>query len=181
MLTSAPTSSHKLAMSFMKLIRVANIEFAAYFIISADGMSVNITLKLFSKNGRYSLLIKSLAFSESIPTTTLSGLIKSLMAAPSFRNSGLLATSKSILAFRLSNSSLMAAFTFWAVPTGTVLLVTTKTYLFILIPIVCATSNTYFKSALPFSSGGVPTAQNTISTSFKQEAKSVEKFNLPSR
>ena len=122
------------------------------------------------------------AIKELIAFVTLSSRDpKSITLAPSFRNSGLLATSKSILAFRLSNSSLMAAFTFWAVPTGTVLLVTTKTYLFILIPIVCATSNTYFKSALPFSSGGVPTAQNTISTSFKQEAKSVEKFNLPSR
>ena len=49
--TSAPTSSHKFAMSFIKLIRVANIELAAYFVISADGISMKITRKLFNKNG----------------------------------------------------------------------------------------------------------------------------------
>ena len=42
MLTSAPTSSQRLAMSFMNDMRVASIELAAYLIISADGMSVNI-------------------------------------------------------------------------------------------------------------------------------------------
>ena len=103
--TSAPTSSHKFAISFMKLMRVANIELAAYFIISALGMSVKITRKLFKRKGLYNLVINSLALSDSTPTTTLSGLIKSLMAAPSFRNSGLEATSKGISTPRLSNSS----------------------------------------------------------------------------
>ena len=49
---SAPTSSQRLAMSFINEMRVASIEFAAYFIISALGMSVKITRKLLSITGR---------------------------------------------------------------------------------------------------------------------------------
>ena len=41
----------------------------------------------------------------STPTTTLSGDMKSLMAAPSFRNSGLEATSKGTFTHRLSSSA----------------------------------------------------------------------------
>ena len=52
MFTSAPTISHRLAMSLMKLIRVANMQLAAYLVISADGMSMKITRKLFSRKGR---------------------------------------------------------------------------------------------------------------------------------
>ena len=115
-------------MSFMKLMRVASMELAAYLVISAEGISMKITRKLFSRKGRYSLLIRFLARSDSTPTTTRSGVMKSLMAFPSFRNSGLLATSNSMSAPRLRSSSSMAAFTFLAVPTGTVLLVTTSTY-----------------------------------------------------
>ena len=178
--TSAPTSSHRLAMSFMKLIRVASMELAAYFIISALGISVKITRKLFSIKGRYNWLITFFALSESTPITTRSGLMKSFMAAPSFRNSGLLATSKGISIPRLSNSSRIATFTFSAVPTGTVDLVTNTKYLFIFRPTVRATSNTYFKSALPSSSGGVPTALNTISTLSRQVVMSVVKRKRPS-
>ena len=38
--TSAPTRSHRLAISFMNEMRVASMAFAAYFVISADGMSM---------------------------------------------------------------------------------------------------------------------------------------------
>ena len=43
-----------------------------------------------------------------------------------------------------------------AVPTGTVLLVTSTVYFLIFRPNVRATSSTYFRSADPSSSGGVP-------------------------
>ena len=178
-LTSAPTNSQRLAMSFIKLIRVASIELAAYFVISAEGISMKITRKLFSKNGRYNLVISSLAFSDSTPTTTRSGVIKSFIALPSFRNSGLLATSKSISTPRFCSSAASVARTFLAVPTGTVLLVTTSTYLFIFCPIVRATSSTYERSALPSSLGGVPTAQNTIDTSSRHPLSEVVKCNRP--
>ena len=37
---SAPTTSHRRASSFMKLIRVASIAFAAYFVSSAEATSI---------------------------------------------------------------------------------------------------------------------------------------------
>ena len=153
--------------------------FAAYLVISADGTSIKITRKLFKRKGRYRRVISSSARSDSTPTTTRSGLIKSLIAAPSFRNSGLEATSNSISTPRLSSSSWIARRTFFAVPTGTVLFVTTRICFFIFRPTVRATSSTYFKSALPSSSGGVPTALNKTSTSSRHSVRSVVKCNLP--
>ena len=38
--TSAPTRSHRFAISFMNEMRVASMAFAAYFVISAEGMSM---------------------------------------------------------------------------------------------------------------------------------------------
>ena len=124
-LTSAPTSSHRLAISFMKLMRVASIELAAYLIISAEGISVKIRRSLTIMKGLYNRAMSLRARSLSTPTTTRSGLMKSLTALPSLRNSGLLATSKLISTPRAFNSSSITAFTLPAVPTGTVLLVTT--------------------------------------------------------
>ena len=115
------------------------MEFAAYFVISAEGISMNMTRKLLRRNGLYNLVINFLARSESTPTTTRSGLIKSLIALPSFKNSGLEATSNGISTPLLPNSSEIAIRTFCAVPTGTVLFVTTNTYFCRLRPMVCAT------------------------------------------
>ena len=126
-------------MSFMKEIRVASMELAAYLVISAEGMSMNITRKLLTKKGLYNLVSSFLALSLSTPTTTLSGDMKSLIALPSFKNSGLLATSKSTCTPRLSSSAWIVALTFLAVPTGTVLLVTTTMYLSKFSPMVFAT------------------------------------------
>ena len=72
--------------------------------------------------------MSSRACSESVPTTTLSGFIKSSIAAPSLRNSGLEATSKRRVSHPLFASALrMVIRTCSAVPTGTVLLLTTRT------------------------------------------------------
>ena len=126
-LTSAPTISHRLAISFIKLIRVASIALEAYLIISAERISVNIILYRLSVKGLYSRSISFSPFSDSTPTTTLSGLIKSFMASPSLRNSGLEATSKGISSLPLFfNSSAIISFTKSEVPTGTVLFVTTR-------------------------------------------------------
>ena len=86
-------------------MRVANMALAAYLVISAEATSIKITRKLFNKKGRYKRDKTSFAFSESTPTTTLSGVIKSLIASPSLRNSGLEATSNEISTPRLSNSA----------------------------------------------------------------------------
>ena len=50
--TSAPTRSHRLAISFMNEMRVASMALAAYLVISAEGMSMNSTRKLVIRNGR---------------------------------------------------------------------------------------------------------------------------------
>ena len=177
--TSAPTSSQRLAMSFMKDMRVASMALAAYLVISAEGMSMNITRKSFIMNGLYRRVITSRARSLSMPTTTRSGDMKSLMAAPSLRNSGLEATSKGMSTPRRPSSSRMAALTLRAVPTGTVDLVTSMVYFLMLRPNSRATSSTYWRSAEPSSSGGVPTAENTTSTSSITDARSVEKCRRP--
>ena len=166
-LTFAPTASQRAAISFMKLIRVANIALAAYLVISAEAISMKITLKLFRSMGLYRRVISSRASSLSTPTTTLSGFIKSSIASPSFKNSGFDATSKRIATLRFLSSPSIAALTLWLVPTGTVLLVTTKQYLDRDCPILLATLSTCFRSAEPSSSDGVPTAMNTTSTSSK--------------
>lgn len=51
------------------------------------------------------------ALSLSVPTTTLSGVMKSLIAAPSFKNSGLDATSNSIFSPLLCGCNLFVAAT----------------------------------------------------------------------
>ena len=178
--TFAPTRSQRLAISFMNEMRVASMALAAYLVISAEGMSMNSTRKLLIRNGRYRRVISLRARSLSTPTTTRSGDMKSLMAAPSFRNSGFEATSNGILQPRLSISSRITALTFCAVPTGTVLLVTSTVYFLMLRPNVRATSSTYFRSAEPSSSGGVPTAEKTTSTLSRQSVSSVVKCRRPS-
>ena len=115
-------------MSFMKEIRVASMAFEAYFIISAEGISVKSSKRPFSIKGLYNRSIIVRARPLSTPTTTRSGSMKSLMAAPSLRNSGLEATSNSTFIPRWSSSLRMAARTSSPVPTGTVLLVTKSVY-----------------------------------------------------
>jgi dTDP-glucose 4,6-dehydratase len=108
--------AHRLAepaIMFMKEIRVASIAFAAYFVISALAMSMKrIGLPVRTK-GPYSSPSFSRAKSESTPTTTRSGFMKSWTAAPSFRNSGLEQTCTVRAVWRA-----IASRTRRAVPTG---------------------------------------------------------------
>ena len=57
MSTSAPTRSQRFAISFMNEMRVASIAFAAYFVISADGMSMKMIGFPVRTNGAYSSAI----------------------------------------------------------------------------------------------------------------------------
>ena len=117
--TSAPTSSQTLAISFMNEIRVARIELAAYFDSSALAVSIIMIGAPVRVNGAYSSFITVADRSSSVPMTTRSGFMKSSIAAPCLRNSGLLTTLNSA-----DVSSAIAARTRRAVPTGTVLLST---------------------------------------------------------
>ena len=88
--TSAPTSSQILATSFINEILVANMALATYLVISADFTSIVINrAEPLRKNGEYKALIFSAVSGSSEPITTRSGFIKSLIASPSFKNSGL--------------------------------------------------------------------------------------------
>ena len=79
----------------MKLIFVASSALATYLVISA--LSGDMTRNGFSvrRNGLYSSCSTSPTSGRRTPTTTRSGFMKSSIAAPSLRNSGLLATSHS--------------------------------------------------------------------------------------
>ena len=127
-------------------------------------------------NGAYSSSSTRAARSESTPTTTRSGFMKSSTAAPSFRNSGLEQTSKAVRVWRPISSRTRAA-----VPTGTVLLVITTLGWFMCRPMVRATSSTCRRSAEPSSSGGVPTAMNTTSERSTAAPTSVVNWSRPSR
>ena len=101
----------------MKVIFVARKELEAYLVSSADFSSINIMGFPCLTKGLYNSSINFLAFLLLVPTTTLSGFIKSSTANPSLKNSGFETTSKSTLA-----DSPITLETFSAVPTGTVLL-----------------------------------------------------------
>ena len=105
---SAPSTSARLASSFMKLMRVASMALAAYLVSSALRTSISTSFSWLRLNGAYSWRISLVPRGSSLPTTMRSGRMKSSMAAPSFRNSGLLTTENATLAPRLSTSSWMA-------------------------------------------------------------------------
>ncbi len=62
MSTSAPNSSHTLAISFMNEMRVASMAFAAYLQSSALGQSITMMGAPVRVNGRYNSTIRSAAF-----------------------------------------------------------------------------------------------------------------------
>ena len=93
--TSAPSASHRLAISLMKEILVARKEFEAYLMSSAVS-SVVTTIGVSSRNSGSWILRRMLAaFLVSAPITMRSGRMKVSIAEPSRRNSGFDATSNS--------------------------------------------------------------------------------------
>ena len=111
--------------------------------------------------------------------TMRSGRMQSATASPSLRNSGLETTSKAISTPRAASSPAIAARTLSAVPTGTVDLLTTTAGCARWRPMVRATASTYCRSALPSSSGGVPTAMKTTWPCAIALAASVVKASRP--
>ncbi|MCY1546664.1 hypothetical protein D9M68_826710 [compost metagenome] len=94
---------------------------------------------------------------------TRSGRMKSSIAAPSLRNSGLLATVIRNGLPRLSRPALISSATRSPVPTGTVDLSTTMQAWLRRSANAAATAKTCDKSAEPSSPHGVPTAIKIIS------------------
>ena len=102
--------------------------------------------------------------------------MKSSTAVPSFRNSGFETT-----ATGCPVPASMISLTRAAVPTGTVLLVTTILPPFMARAMSSATAKTWLRSAPPSDTWGVPTAMKTASACVTASARSVEKESLPSR
>jgi len=140
----------------MNEIRVASMALAAYFVSSALAQSIIMMGEPVRVKGSYNSSISACARGSSAPTTTRSGFMKSSIAAPCFRNSGLLTTLKGWVVSRRSTSR-----TFSEVPTGTVLLVTSTERAAMWGATVAAAVVTWSRSASPFSSGGVPTVRKT--------------------
>jgi hypothetical protein len=136
-LTSAPTRSQICAISFMNEMRVASIALAAYLVISALAGSITRIGLPVRTNGPYRSSMILRARSSSTPITTRSGFMKSSIAAPSLRNSGLLTTANSP-----SVTAAIASRTLRFVWTGTVLLFTTTLKSLRFSPIDLATPST---------------------------------------
>src|SRR3990170_4671280 len=109
----------------MKEIFIARNALAAYLISSAVSFVVVTIGVSIRYKGRYMLRMTARAVSLVVPMTTLSGLMKVSMADPSRRNSGLETTSNDWGTDCFSRMKLWSAA---AVPTGTVLLITTILY-----------------------------------------------------
>ena len=84
----------------MKLILVASMALAAYLVSSALRTSITTMRSWLRLKGAYSSRSCASAAALAVPTTMRSGRMQSATAAPSFRNSGLLTTSKAMSAPR---------------------------------------------------------------------------------
>ena len=117
---SAPTRSAKLAISFMKLILVANMQLAAYLVNSALRTPMTMIFSWLRLNGSESSRSCFSARTLLVPMTMRSGRWQSATAAPSFKNSGLDTTSNSMSTPRAFKVCSTTSVTLSAVPTGTV-------------------------------------------------------------
>ena len=118
--TSAPNSSQTVAISFMNDTRVASIAFEAYLHSSALAQSMSLNRRAGARERRVQGLHQSRRALVLGPDHDAIGRMKSSIAAPCFRNSGLLTTLNGWLVSSAITSRRPAA-----VPTGTVLFVTT--------------------------------------------------------
>ena len=93
--TSAPSASHRFAISLMNEILVARKAFEAYLMSSAVSSVVSTIGVSIRNSGSWSFLRMVRARGVSAPMTTRSGRMKVSIAEPSRRNSGFEATSNS--------------------------------------------------------------------------------------
>ena len=176
---SAPRRSARLAISLMKLILVASMALAAYLVSSALFTSISTMRSWLRLKGAYSSRSWRSAAGLLVPMMMRSGRLQSATAAPSFRNSGLDTTSKAMSAPRCASTARTVAATLSAVPTGTVDLLTMILGCVMCWAMVRATASTCCRSALPSSSGGVPTARKISAPWATPCAASVVKRRRP--
>ena len=170
------TFSHKFAISFIKLILVAKKALDAYFISSAALLEEETKAAPLLTIGRYNSLNIFITFLSLAPITTRSGYLKSFIASPSLRNSGLdTIVNNPFFLFLFKIFSILSP-----VPMGTVDFVTIILWVLIFFEINWATENTWLRSAeTPSFAVGVPTAIKTISDLLIEPIKSSEKLSLP--
>ena len=105
----------------MNEMRTASMQFAAYFVNSAERTSITTRRSRLRLNGAYisrSVSVDRWSWSCT-PTMMRSGFMKSATAKPSFRNSGLEAVRTPNATPRCFNSRSIASRTMSLVPTGT--------------------------------------------------------------
>src|SRR5687767_7821455 len=141
----------------MKEILAARNALLAYLIISAVRKSV---MTMGARKGKCNCATLLAASLSSEPITLRCGLIKSAIAEPSRRNSGQDTTANSI---GLGWAPFTISATQSPVPIGTVDLLIIISGAVIFLAIDLAADSTYFRSALPSTPEGVPTAINANS------------------
>ncbi|KWV86169.1 hypothetical protein PFLmoz3_04141 [Pseudomonas fluorescens] len=160
---SAPRCSANSAIWLMKLILVASMQLAAYLVSSALRRSMKMMRSWLRLKGAYRSRITSRTSSRSQPMMIRSGRRQSATAEPSLRNSGLETISNCS-----SRPAARRLLRMWSrnvspVPTGTVDFSTRITGATRWRATASPTDSTYFRSAEPSSSDGVPTAINNTS------------------
>ena len=141
----------------MKLIFVASIALAAYFVSSALRGSINMIFSWFRLNASYIRLNSSHTDFELTPMMIRSGRNASATAEPSFKNSGLEQTSKGSFFPLASSSAAIQPEMSSTVPTGDVdlLIITLREHM--PAAMLLAALLTYCISTLPSLAEGVPT------------------------
>ena len=170
--TLIPVFSQRFAISLIKVIFVARKALEAYFISSAPLLFVAKKLAPLFIKGKYRFFIIVNALSWLEPITILSGYLKSLIASPSLKNSGLEITVNFFLFFKIFSIRS-------PVPTGTVDFVIIIFFFLEKFNTSLATCKIYFKSTdNEFFLFGVPTHINTIFLLFSATEILVVKNNL---
>ena len=170
---SAPIRSERFATSLMKLIFVANG--VGYVLRHLRAFGRHDEKRFFGpKKGGVQTREHVGHAGPRMPTTTRSGFMKSSIAAPSFKNSGLLATSQSRPVNSLSRAWIRPQ-----VPTGTVLLVITIAFGGSFGAIWSTTVQSACRSAEPSAAGGVPMARKTCRLERTAGARSVVNLSRP--
>ena len=178
---SAPSRSASPAISFMKLILVASMQLAAYLVSSAERTSITMILSWLRLNGRIDL-------AQHLLGLRVRGADDDAVGAHAVGDRGALLeefrvgdhVEMQIALPRSASASASLARTLSAVPTGTVDLVTTILGSAMCPAMVAATASTYFRSAEPSSSGGVPTAMIWMRPCATPSAASVVNCSRPS-
>ena len=155
---STPSRSARLAISFMKEMRTASMQLAAYLVNSAERISITINRSRFRLNGAYNWRSVSADFASSTPMMTAIRFHEVFNRKSFFQKFRIRGGGRGTWLRLPLSSTRRAARTWSLVPTGTVDLTTIRESFWMSLPSSRAHEITCDKSAEPSSSEGVPTA-----------------------